>query len=329
MKFFLPCILILSFVSAHPLVAMDFLDHFTFGSKLYQRREFKKAEQHLLKSIKLNPGFTKSYYWLGLLYRDTNKPKKAIYYLERGSLVETEKKKIKFSRPLEMTKTFNMEEKRDIEERLAKSRLHKIRGYQFLKSGKLKAALVELRKAYRLNRTYQKMALRLARLEFDMGNDFAGNKVLQEVLKLFPENIEILEEYVHSLYKQKNFSLALKTIEEVANPSPSILKLKKDIQNKLPKKRIGLGVILKREGNRVVVDIGLKSGLHKHDEFKRHFSVYDLEKIIIKSGSGKIEEKRLKKIGELLITRIDALFSEAIIVSEYDKKIEKNDIVNQ
>jgi tetratricopeptide (TPR) repeat protein len=145
---------------------------------------------------------------------------------------------------------------------------------------------------------------------------------------LEPGRQDILERMADAQKILGNSQECLTTLRNLYQINPekkTLAKIRDLAYNRLKTKAFR---ILKRSGNQVYIDLGVKTGLQFGDEFKTRLRVVHRdEKDVIRDldTASPIEWLDGTDVGDIMITKIDNNWSEALVVAEYNGGIKVGD----
>ncbi len=304
-------------------------NNFTEGYQKYKARDFDRAALLLKMSIVDNPDNFMAYYYLANIYLEKKMYREAEDIINAAS---------KFKMTQQQSEKLATEE--GMPQAVAESEILKFktlaqRNYKdalkLLTDGKWEEAIKLLDNAVALQPFNDSYMVKLGEIYHDLNDANKAADFFEKTLLLNPSNKTALKKLADIYFEAGKTEQAKQLYSDLYNLTGNASYLAKmDKCHTVDKKKITLDkfTVIKRRGNSVFVDAGYKSGLKIGDELKTRMLAYRSYK------NPEIKDMRTSRVlgyekplmvGEMLLTRIEDEYAEALITAEQNGGINLGD----
>ncbi|HNY12292.1 MAG TPA: tetratricopeptide repeat protein [Candidatus Wallbacteria bacterium] len=294
--------------------------NFTEGYQKFKARDFDRAALLLKMSIVDNPDNFMAYYYLSNIYLEKKMYREAEDIINAAS-------KFKMT-PAESEKLSNEEGMPQViaESEILKYKTFAQRNYKdaikLLTDGKWEEAIKLLDNAIALQPFNDSYMVKLGEIYYDINDVNKAADFFEKTLLLNPANTTALKKLADICFAGGKTEQAKQYYSDLYNltGNPSYLS-KMDKCHVVDKKKSALDkfTVIKRRGNSIFIDAGYKNGFKIGDELRTRMLAYRPYK------NPEIKDIRTSKVlgfekplmvGEMLLTRIDDEYAEALVTSE-------------
>ena len=304
------------------------------GYSWYRKGDYFKSEDCLLKALEIEPNLWKAHYWLGKLYREMGELENALFHWEETERMNKTLAYRRIALTIEDNEYPAMAQKRKTEDRVRKALDHFNKAMRLIDEGHWEGGEEELYLAVETYPANQLYLITLARLLMDQNEWHAGINFYRKLLlvrsvkfEYFLEAYEqmrirecpnLMEPYV-KMHKHRFAGIEeFDAIEALFQPKEKKVTFEPEF----------IGRVIKRVGDKVIIDAGLSKGLSKNDEQKTILKAFKPGKILIHPESGEpLGRLEGEKIADLLLTRVSDNMSEALIKAENDFGVKAGDLI--
>jgi len=304
-------------------------NNFTEGYQKYKARDFDRAALLLKMSIVDNPDNFMAYYYLANIYLEKKMYREAEDIINAAS---------KFKMTQQQSEKLAAEEGMPLavaESEILKFKTLAQRNYKdaikLLTDGKWEEAIKLLDNASALQPFNDSYMVKLGEIYYDLNDSGKAADFFEKTLLLNPSNKTALKKLAAIYFDDGKIEKAKQLYSDLYNLTGNASYLAKmDKCHIVDKKKIILDrfTVIKRRGNSVFVDAGYKSGFKIGDELKTRMLAYRPYK------NAEIKDMRTSRVlgyekplmvGEMLLTRIDDEYAEALITAEQNGGINLGD----
>lgn len=295
-------------------------DYFIKAYQKYIEKDYDKAIELFKMSIVENPNNFMAYFYLSNIYFEQNKINEAISTINILSHLKPTQKEIN---NIYLNKNIPINDN-DLIRYKQSAKYNFKEGLKLLSDGKWNEGLALLQNAVNMDPNNDYYIVKIGEVFLDLKNNLKAKEYFNKAIQINPKNTIALKRIAKIYETENDIKNALTTYEQLykltndKNYLYAIEKCNEKLKNEI-QSFISDGVVIKRRGRNIFVNLGYNQGLKMEDVINKYFLVYRLRK------SSEIKEPNTAKIigyekpvlvGELLVTRIEDNFCETLIVSE-------------
>lgn len=303
-------------------------DSYLEGFRAYKVQDYDGAVDHFKRAIVENPENFMAYWWLANTYME-----KRLYSKARNIVSIADRIKLKppeFSADVFNDRRRLMGNEQDYYRRKQEAADYYHQARQAVMEGRWSDGLNLIRQATGAN----PLEARYWTLQGDIHHDLEEPRDALDMYRraalLEPRDAVILQRVADTERELGDKTALLETLRKLNRLQPAeelLIEIRSLADAALPR---ATHRILRREGNRVFLDIGYRHGLRFGDEFKTKLRVtrQDPARAVRDRETGEaIVALPAEDVGDVMITRIEEKAAEGLIVREYNSGIRSGDEV--
>lgn len=307
------------------------LEAYEAGYQSYRRGDFPAAEQHWQAALELEPNLIKAHYWLGKLFREMGRLNESTFHWEEVIRLQALIQDRRLALGVENNEYPALEQIKVTRERERKAADAFSRGKKFLSEGHWEAAVAEIKTAVALFSAHPEYLRLLARVLADRGDAGGSRKAYRQLLELPDLPRDVALEAIDRLIAgndREPAAAALRALLRLKPDDTEAAERLKEIEKTSPPEVTFAGRILSRNDQQVVLDIGLDRGLKLADEYSLGLRAFRPGEPVKDPVTERVLGRQFDTIsGELLVTKVFARSSWALIRKEFATGVKTGDLI--
>lgn len=307
------------------------LEAYEAGYQCYRRGDFPASEQHWKNALELEPNLIKAHYWLGKLYREMGRLNESTFHWEEVLRLQDLIQDRRLALGTENNEYPALDQIKATREREKKAAEAFARGKQFLSEGHWEAAVAEIKNAVSLFSAHPEYLRLLARVLADRGDPEGSRKAYRQLLELpnLPRDValEAIDRLLDGNVKEPA-AAALRAMLRQTPGDADVTERLRTLERSSPPEVTFAGRVLSRHDQQVVLDIGLDRGLKLADEYSLGLRAFRPGEPVKDPVTERVLGRQFDTItGELLVTKVFAKSSWALIRKEFATGVKTGDLI--